>query len=90
MYEKQTKVVNRTGLHARPASDFVLLAKKFESEVTIRRLDDQSEVVNAKSIMFVLAEGFSQGAEIIIAADGVDEQLAVDSLVALIDSGFGE
>ena len=89
MYSKQTTVINRTGLHARPASDFVIAAKRFESKVTVRNIAD-GEAVNAKSIVRILAEGMSQGTRIEIAADGLDEQQAVEQLVQLVDSGFGE
>lgn len=90
MYSKQTNVINVTGLHARPASDFVLAAKKFESKVTVKNVDTDTPEVNAKSIVRLLAEGITQGTTIEISADGPDEQQAVDSLVELVDSGFGE
>ena len=90
MYSKQTKIVNRSGLHARPASDFVIQAKKFESEITIRKLDDENNAANAKSIVSILASGFSIGTEIEISADGSDEVNAVDCLTALVGSGFAE
>lgn len=87
---KQTAVMNKTGLHARPASDFVLEAKKYESKVLIRNVDTDGDPVNAKSIVRLLAEGMGQGTNIEIIAEGADEQQAVDSLVALIETGFGE
>ncbi len=88
MTKRETKIINKTGLHARPASDFVLAAKKFESKITICR--EGGEPVNAKSMMRLLAEGIGQGTTLEIAADGVDETEAIDALVALIESGFGE
>lgn len=90
MYTKQTKIINKTGLHARPASDFVLEAKKYESKVTIRKLEDEAMAVNAKSIARLLGEGIVMGDQIEIAAEGSDEQTAVNKLVKLIHSGFGE
>ena len=90
MYAIQTKVLNRSGLHARPASEFVLEAKKYESRITVRKLIPEGEAVNAKSIVRLLAEGIIAGTEIEIAADGTDEQMAVDSLAAIIAAGFGE
>lgn len=89
MYKKTTTVLNKSGLHARPASDFVKEAGKFGSKITIRRLDEEEEA-NAKSIVFLLSLGIGQGVEVEISAKGDDEQQAVDSLVALIESGFGE
>ena len=88
MVTRQVTIKNRTGLHARPASNFVLEAKKYESKIQVRRLD--SEAVNAKSIVMLLAEGLTQGTEIEIIADGADEELAVGNLVMLIESGLGE
>ena len=90
MYVKETKIINKTGLHARPASDFILEAKKYDSKVNIRRKADDSDFVNAKSIARLLAEGFQMGDIIEISAEGSDEVEAVDNLVALIETGFGE
>ena len=88
MVKKQVVIINKTGLHARPASDFVMLAKKFESKVTVCR--EGGEPVNAKSIVRLLAEGIGQGTKIEIAVDGADEVDAMTELVALVESGFGE
>lgn len=91
MYTQQTTVVNPTGLHARPASDFVTEAKKYASKITILNLSDEGAIpVNAKSIVRILSEGMGPGTNIEISAEGEDETAAVDGLVALINSGFGE
>ena len=111
MYAKQTIIINKSGLHARPASDFIIEAKKYESKVTIRKAgkdsastgkdsastgkdsalaEEGSAPVNAKSIARLLGEGIAKGDVIEIAAEGPDEQAAVDSLVALVETGFGE
>ena len=90
MVSKQTKIVNATGLHARPASVFVTEAKKYESTVTIKDVDKGAAPVNAKSIMMILAAGMGSGTTGEIACDGADEQAALDALIALVDSGFGE
>ena len=89
MYSRKTVVKNRTGLHARPASDFIAAAGKFKSKITIKRVGEEDEA-NAKSIVMLLSLGLSQGTEIEIAARGEDEVDAVDALVALVESGFGE
>ncbi len=87
----QTIIKNVSGLHARPASDFVGKAKTFQSAITIRSLDHPSETaVNAKSIIRLLSLGIVQGTRVEISADGSDEQEAANALVFLIDSGFGE
>ena len=91
MKTAQVTVTNSSGLHARPASDFVGTAKTFQSAVTIRVADRPADTaVNAKSIIRLLSLGIVKGTRIEISADGADESNAVDALVSLIDSGFGE
>ena len=91
MYRQTTTVINRTGLHARPAMEFVTLAKTFQSRLTLRSLSDPSQhEANAKSIVHVLSLGLGAGTQIELTADGPDEQSAVTALIALIDSGCGE
>lgn len=91
MYSKQTTLKNASGLHARPASDFVMKAKSFTSKITVRNASDpDSEPVNAKSIVRVLAQGIAVDKIIEISAEGEDEKEAVDQLIELVDSGFGE
>jgi phosphocarrier protein HPr len=89
MYTKETVIVNKTGLHARPASEFTRKATQFESEITIKNLTSEKEG-NAKSIIAVMAMALSKGTGIRVSAEGDDEKQAVDELVALIDNGFGE
>lgn len=89
MYQREVVVCNPTGLHARPASEFVATAKKFQSKISICR-NDAEKRGNAKSVIILLSLGLSQGETVNICADGVDEQQAVDTLVALVESGFGE
>lgn len=90
MYSKRTILKNRTGLHARPASDFVNTAKNFNSKITIMRVGEEDERANAKSIIMLLSLGLAQGETVEVAAEGEDETKAVDTLIELIDSGFGE
>ena len=91
MYTRNVLVQNRTGLHARPASEFVACAAKFDSKITIRSADDdEDDTVDAKSIMLLLSIGLGQGDEVVITAKGEDEKEAVDALVKLIESKFGE
>ena len=89
MYEKTTMIRNRSGLHARPASDFIGCTRNFQSKIWIRR-PGETEKSNAKSIVVLLTLGFCQGDEVAISAEGEDEREAVDSLIALIETGFGE
>lgn len=89
MYSKETVIVNKTGLHARPASDFTKKASTFQSAINIKNLDDDKEG-NAKSIIAVMAMCLSKDTRVLVSAEGDDEQQAVDTLIELIDSGFGE
>lgn len=83
MIEKRTVIIsNKTGLHARPASQFVQKAGQFSSDVSIIFKDKE---VNAKSIMGVLSLGISQGSEIVIKSEGDDADTAVEELVNFIE-----
>lgn len=77
MVEKQFKVTADTGIHARPATLLVQAASKFNSEI---QLEYKGKKVNLKSIMGVMSLGIAQGADIIIYADGSDEQEALTSI----------
>lgn len=90
MYSKVTKIRNISGLHARPASDFVACAKSFPAKIKLNAAGNEDGPVNAKSIVMVLSMGLSAGTEVEVIADGESEKLAVDTLVSLIESGFGE
>ena len=91
MYEKTATIINKSGLHARPASDFISAAKEYQSSITIETLTPAAAgPVNAKSIIALLSLGVCQGTTVKISAEGPDAQEAVEALVALIGSGFGE
>jgi phosphocarrier protein len=78
-------VKNATGLHARPAADFVAIAAKYDSNITLKRVDDE-DLYNAKSIVMLLALGLENGEDAILSAEGADERDAVEALSDLIDS----
>ena len=91
MYTKDALLRNKTGLHARPASVFVDMAKKFESKILVENLDDAADgSVNAKSIVMLLSLGLSGGTRIRISANGEDENVAVDALVQLVENEFAD
>lgn len=85
--EREVRIENRNGLHARPAAEIVKAASKFRSEVTIRR-DDME--VNGKSIMGVMMLAAEYGTTLWLRANGDDADQAVDALAALVASRFGE
>lgn len=86
---KTATIINKTGLHARPASQFTRLANQFASDITVVNTATGKEG-NAKSIINVIAMGLAKGIEVEIRAEGDDEQQAVDALIALVEEGFGE
>ena len=90
MYTREARIRNHSGLHARPASEFMECAKQFRSRIQIGRAEAPEQAANAKSILMVLSLVLTQGTDVILTAEGEDEQEAVDSLVKLIESGFGE
>lgn len=87
MYVKDVMVQNQVGLHARPATFFIQKANEFKSSIWVEK---EERRVNAKSLLGILSLGIVGGAKIRIIADGSDEQLAVDGLVKLVESGFSE
>ena len=87
MCVKDVAVQNQVGLHSRPATFFIQKANEFKSSIWVEK---EERRVNAKSLLGVLSLGIVGGTKIRIIADGLDEQLAVDSLVALVDSGFAD
>ena len=91
MAEVSLPVRNRSGLHARPAAEFVKAAAAFSSRIEVVNLTrDPERAVDAKSILGVLSIGVSPGHEIRITACGDDAEDALVGLRALVDSGFGE
>jgi phosphocarrier protein HPr len=87
MVTKSVQVTNALGLHARAAARFVHVATRFSSQIRVSR---EKKVMDGKSIMGILLLAAARGTTLTISADGPDEASAVDSLVQLVESGFGE
>jgi len=87
MFVKEVEVKNQVGLHARPATFFIQKANEFKSSIWVEK---EERRVNAKSLLGILSLGIIGGTVIKIIADGDDETAAVESLIALVDSGFSE
>ena len=87
MAERSVQIVNKHGLHARPAAEMVKAASKFKCDITISRDDLE---VNGKSIMGVMMLAAEYGATITLKANGADADEALDALSALVASRFGE
>jgi len=90
MTTEKVQIVNGCGLHARPASLFVKLAKSFESEIEVRNMSKDKDYVTAKSVIRLLTAEICQGEWMEMKADGPDEKEALRQLKELVTGGFGE
>ncbi len=84
--ERRVTVINELGLHARPAAEFVKLASRFESDISLQK---DGDAVNGKSIMGVMTLAAECGAELTLRADGSDADAAVTALEELVANEFG-
>jgi phosphocarrier protein len=80
-------LVNKSGLHARPAKVFARAAAAAPCEVIVTKGDREA---NAKSVLSVLTLDCLAGDEITIRTDGDGAEQALQELVALVESGMGE
>ncbi len=87
MITRSVTIRNQLGMHARAAARFVHTASAFTSRIEVARGE---KVMDGKSILGILLLAAGQGCALSISADGSDEAAAVEALVALVDSGFGE
>jgi phosphocarrier protein len=87
MIEEVLKIINKHGLHARPAAQFVKIAGKFKSDIKV--IKDGLEV-NGKSIMGIMMLAAEPGSEITLLIEGEDEEEAFTALNELISQKFYE
>ena len=87
MQQRDVEIINKLGLHARPSARLTQMASSFKSNVFMSR---KGRRVNAKSIMGVMMLAAAKGSTITLETEGEDEAEAIDALVGLISSGFGE
>lgn len=90
MRTAETVVRNPSGIHARPAAMFVRTAAGFKSSVTLENLDNPGLSGNAKSMIELMKVKAARDSRIRISAEGIDEDAAVEALVAFVDGGCGE
>ena len=81
MVEKNVTIVNKTGLHARQANGLVNLVKKYASRISLIK---ENKTANAKSIINVLTLDLNQGAQVLVRADGEDEEEALEAVVTYL------
>lgn len=85
MVTKKVKVLNQTGLHARPASVLVKMASSFKSDFHIKMYGYK---INGKSILGVMTLAAELGAEMELIFDGPDEDDALEAIVTLFQNKF--
>jgi len=85
--ERRVPLLHRTGLHLRAAGRFAQTAGAFRSDVALSAGD---RTVNGKSVLEILTLGAGPGIDLVIAADGDDEQAAVEALAKLVEANFNE
>lgn len=81
MKSAKLKVINRSGLHARPAAMFVQTTRRFSSKIVLKK---DEKIADAKNILQVLALGVDMGDEVEVVVEGPDEDLAIEELKKLL------
>ncbi|MGI8820268.1 MAG: HPr family phosphocarrier protein [Chthoniobacterales bacterium] len=84
---KEVTIVNRLGMHARPAAMFVRIASRFRCEVWVEK---EGEQINGKSIMGLMMLAAGQGSKLTLRCEGPDAERAVQELEQLVASRFNE
>lgn len=87
LVEEEMVILNKLGMHLRPAQQFVQTVLKFNCEVYLQK---DGQRINAKSIMGLLTLAASQGTHIIVVCEGEEAQDALNAVRDLLESGFGE
>ncbi len=87
MTQREVTIRNRAGIHARPASLIVKTANSYESQVY---LEKNGTKINAKSIMGIITLGASYDTQLVLSADGPDEEAVVEAIAHLFESRFEE
>ena len=85
--EKEITIVNRLGMHARPAAMFVRVASRYRSEVWVEK---EGEQINGKSIMGLMMLAAGQGSKLLIRCEGPDADKAMHEIETLINRRFNE
>src|SRR5690348_15447973 len=85
--EKEIAIVNRLGLHARPAAMFVRAASRYRCEIWVAKDDEE---INGKSIMGLMMLAAGQGSKLRVRAEGPDAEKAMQELEELINARFNE
>ncbi len=87
MSAKAFTISNKLGLHARAAAMLVQIANKFKAKIILERDGKQ---VNGKSILGILTLACPKGSSLVVRAEGIDEDKALEEIGRLIENKFGE
>lgn len=87
MAKKEFTIINKLGIHARPAAQFVKTANRFQADITVEK---DGEEVDGKSIMGLMMLAAGHGSVILVGADGADEDAALEAIGELIARKFDE
>ena len=87
MLTREFTIINKLGLHARPAGMFVKVSSAHQAEIWVEKDDEQ---VNGKSIMGLMMLAAGYGSKLTVSAEGTDEEAAMAQIEALIAGGFSE
>ena len=88
MIQRKVTICNKLGLHARASSKLAQTASQFSSRISIGPVEDQ--LVDCKSIMALMMQAAGIGSELLLVADGEDEDKAMEAICELIEDKFGE
>ena len=83
------KILNKLGLHARPAMSFAEKASEYTAKISVRRVDSE-DMVDGKSIMQMLMLAGTMGTKLELTAEGDDAAEALDALKSLVNHKFDE
>ena len=87
MVKKDFTILNKLGIHARPAAQFVKIANRFQAEIYVEK---DGEEIDGKSIMGLMMLAAGHGSVITVTAEGSDETIAIEAIAGLIDRKFEE
>lgn len=81
MFERSVKIKNESGLHARPASDFVKFVKKYSNDITLVAEENK---INPRSIIEILTAGLNKGSEVKVQVEGDNAEVVCNEIVKFI------
>ena len=87
MIEKTVTIINKAGMHTRPASNIVKIASKYRADFFINK---NGYKINGKSIIGVMTLAAEQGSKLTLIFDGEDEEKASVEVIKFFEEGFGE